>query len=244
METSRIAARNIIHDEIKQKENVLKRNKETIDRLRNSQTNMEFNKIQIEKLSLSISELSKKIENLKQKYIDINSGIYDEDFISNKIESQSKFKNELEKQNKKNKEKEDKKIQNKEILDNEYQMRRFSGPSENFLRKETDRFFKSVESVPQFILENLKNMPSNKGYIWRGVYCYGELPPESKNIIMFEKCRNNIMKIHECINNQINIYEKVGKGPKKFIQKIERNPYIMNETNRIISSMKFFNFNK
>lgn len=240
METARVAARNIINDEIKQKENIIKRNKETIDRLRNSQNNIQFNKTQIEKLSLMETELFKKIENLKQKYIDINSGMYDEDFIANKNSSQSKFKNELEKQDKKNKEKEDKKIQNKEILDNEYQMRRFSGPSEYSLKKETDRFFKSIESVPQFILENLKNMPSNKGYIWRGVYCYGELPSESKNVIMFEKCRNNIMRIHECINNQINIYEKVGKGPKKFIEIIERNTDIMNETNRLVSSMKFF----
>ena len=88
-------------------------------------------------------------------------------------------------------------------------------------------------------------MPSNKGYIWRGVYYYGELPSESKNGIMFEKCKNNIMKIHECINDEINIYEKVGKGPKKFIETIKRNTNIMKETNRIVSSMKFFlNFNK
>jgi hypothetical protein len=241
METLRIAARNIVHDEIKQTELIVKRNKDTIDRLRNSQTNMEFNKKQVEKLSLTQTELYKKLENLKQKYIDINSGVYDKDFITNKTENESKLKKEVEKQNKKNKEKEEKKIQNKEILDNEYQMRRFSGPSEYSLKKETDKFFKSIETVPSFILENLKNMPSNKGYIWRGVYYYGKLPSESKNVIMFEKCRNNIMKIHECINNRIYIYEKVGKGPKKLIETIERNSYIMNETNRIISSFGFFN---
>ena len=239
METERIAARNVITNDIKQSENIISRNKETIDRLRISQSNLEYNKKQIEKLSTTQKDIEQKIENLKQKYIDIGLGTYDKDFLNNKKDNESKFKKDEEKQNKKNEEKELKKIKNKEILDNEYQMRRFEGPSEYHIKKETDRFFKAFDSIPPFILDNLKNMPSNKGYIWRGVYCYGELPSESKNTIMFEKCRNGLMKIHECINDKIYVYEKVGKGPKKLVQTIQRNHYIMKETARVLSYIGF-----
>ena len=239
METSRITARNNITNEIKQSENIIKRNKDTIDRLRISQTNLEFNKNQIEKLFSTQKELENKIEILKQKYIDIGTGIYDKDFIDNKKESKNLLKKDEEKQIKKNEEKELKKIHNKEILDNEYQMRRHEAPSDYHIKKETDRFFKAIDTIPQFILDNLSNMPSNKGYIWRGVYCYGELPSESKNTIMFEKCKNGLMKIHECINDKIYIYEKVGKGPKKLVQTINRNPFIMKETARLLTSLGF-----
>ena len=115
-------------------------------------------------------------------------------------------------------------------------MRRYEGPSDYALKKETDRYLKIINTIDPFILANLKKMPSNKGYIWRGIYCYGELPPESKNIIMFDKCKNGVMKIRECINDKIYIYEKIGKGPKKLIETIQRNHSIMKETANILAS--------
>jgi len=238
MENFRISTRNNINSEIKQTENIIKRNKDTIDRLRNSQTNFEFNKKQIEKLSLSQTDYESKLEILKKKYIDVGLGLYDKEFVNNRLEGQSKLKKANEKQTKKNEESEQKKIQDKEILDNEYQLRRYDGPSENHLKKETDRFFKLVDSIPNFILDNLKNMPANKGYIWRGVNCYGELPVDGKNTIMFEKCKNGIMKIYEYINDKIYVYEKSGKGPKKLIETINRNPYVLSEIDRILSNIE------
>lgn len=239
MEAYRIAARNSVNNEIKQAENIIKRNKETIDRLKHIQTNIEFNRNQIEKLSILEKEYEEKLKTLKQKYIDIGTGLYDNEFLKDKEENDVKFKKDKEKQNTKYEKKEHQKVLDKEILDNEYKMRRNEGPSDFHVKKEIDRFFKSVNSIPNFILDNLKNMPSNKGYIWRGVHCYGELPPESKNVIMFEKCKNGLMKIHECFEDKILIYEKVNKGPKILVKTIKRNPHILEETKRTISSLGF-----
>jgi hypothetical protein len=239
MDAFRITARNNINNDIKQAENVIKRNKETIERLKGVQTNIEFNRNQIEKLSVLEKEYQEKLKTLKQKYIDIGVGLYDEEFLKDKEESELKFKKDKEKLDVKYEKKETQKILNKEILDNEYKMRRHEGPSDFHIKKETDRFFKSVNTIPNFILDNLKNMPSNKGYIWRGVHCYGELPPESKNVIMFEKCKNGLMKIHECFSDKILIYEKVGKGPKILLKTIMRDPLILEETKRVISSLGF-----
>ena len=51
------------------------------------------------------------------------------------------------------------------------------------------KYFCNVcNSIPDYILTKLKQMPNNKGYIWRGVYCYGHKKPEKdKPIVMFEK---------------------------------------------------------
>ena len=64
MESSRISIRNIVTNDIKQTEIFIKRNNETIDRLRNSQTNVEFNRKQIEKLVIAQKDAEKKLENL------------------------------------------------------------------------------------------------------------------------------------------------------------------------------------
>ena len=239
MEYLKISTRNTINNDIKQTEIIIKRNKETIERLSISLINIEFNKKQVEKLINLQKDYENKIENLKQKYIDINTGIYDKDFLNEKNEGELTFKKNIEKQNKKNEEKTLKKKHNKEILDNEYQMRRFSGPTDYHIKKETDKFFKFSSTIPPYILENLRNMPSNKGYICKGIFCYGELPPESKNIIMFEKCRDGLMKINEYIDDKIYIYEKIGKGPKRLVETIQRNILIMKETTRIASSFSF-----
>ena len=229
METFRISTRNNINAEIKQAETVIKRNKDTIDRLRNSQTDIQFNKKQIEKLTVTLKEYEDKVELLKKKYVDVGLGLHDNEFL----------KKDTEKQTKKNEEKEQKKINDKEFLDNEYKLRRYEGPSESHLKKEADRFNKIIDSIPSFILDNLKNMPSNKGYIWRGVHCYGELPPESKNIIIFEKCKNGSMKIYENINDNVYIYEKIGKGPKKLLETVSRTSFTAKEIERVISSLGF-----
>ena len=71
-------------------------------------------------------------------------------------------------------------------------------------------------------------MPHNKGYIWKGIQCFGELPPENDTIVLFEKLRGNVMKIHEISKKQYVIHEKQGKGQKKLISNTKRNPILSN----------------
>lgn len=39
-------------------------------------------------------------------------------------------------------------------------------------------FLKINDTVPDYMLKKLKNMPANKGYIWRSVFCFGEQKAE------------------------------------------------------------------
>ena len=61
--------------------------------------------------------------------------------------------------------------------------------SRNYKQNERDinyelrYFYKVTDSIPDYIEKNLSEMPNNKGYIWRGMFIYGHLPPENNNII-------------------------------------------------------------
>ena len=61
-------------------------------------------------------------------------------------------------------------------------------------------------------------MPNNKGYIYNGLYCYGDLPPEpNMNLVLFEKNKNNILYIHEWSETEYKIFKKIGKNKKTFV---------------------------
>ena len=62
----------------------------------------------------------------------------------------------------------------------------------------TFKHFQNLNSsIPDYILEKLLYMPNNKGYIWKGIFCYGEAPSDSVyKQLMFEKQKNYTI-IHE-----------------------------------------------
>jgi hypothetical protein len=52
-------------------------------------------------------------------------------------------------------------------------------------------------SIPEYIIEKLYYMPNNRGYIWKGICCFGEKPADNTSkIVIFEKQRN-LSIIHE-----------------------------------------------
>ena len=81
------------------------------------------------------------------------------------------------------------------------------------------KFFNSInDSVPEYILTNLKSMPNNKGYIWRKCWLLGSLKSEKNQpLILFEKTRN-IMYIHEYKPNEYKLFAKEGRNQKYLVK--------------------------
>lgn len=227
MEQIRINEKNNIRLKIKETNSQINKNTETIKRLRNIQDNVEFYKKQIDKLNTKIKEDESNLIELEKKLEDVTNGLYDLTLNENISKNNVIAQNKQDISDKKNKIKNEQKREDKKNLDLEYQtFRRYDGISSYGLQKETDRFFFNCDSIPDYIKENLKTMPNNKGYIWKGIQCFGELPPENDTIILFEKLKGNIMKIHEISRKQYLIYEKQGKGQKKLISNEKRNPIL------------------
>lgn len=76
--------------------------------------------------------------------------------------------------------------------------------------------------LPRYIQRNLRNMPSNKGYVYRGNDFYGQQPPEQvKFSVLFEQIGPDVLRIHEIYSTKRIIYEKHGKNRRKQIQTIQ-----------------------
>jgi len=59
------------------------------------------------------------------------------------------------------------------------------------------KFCKAVDSVPDYMKENLKKMPNNKGYLWRGITVLGKMKPvKDEPLMLFEK-RYGVLTIHK-----------------------------------------------
>jgi len=86
-------------------------------------------------------------------------------------------------------------------------------------------YCKANETLPDYMRENLADMPNNKGYIWRDCWFMGEKPlEEGQPSIMFEKKKGGIMHIHEIDQYSHKIYEKNGKEKKRLISSMVRKP--------------------
>ena len=97
---------------------------------------------------------------------------------------------------------------------------------ENRKNKDYDYFYKNFckinETFPTYMTDKLKEMPNNRGYIWRNCYFYGEKPREKgQPDVLFEK-KGQCLFIHEYYKNEHRLYEKIGTGRKNLISTTER----------------------
>jgi hypothetical protein len=70
------------------------------------------------------------------------------------------------------------------------------------------KYLRAVDTLPDYMKDNLKTMPNNKGYRWRGVGFYGQQKPiKDEPLILFEK-RRGVLKICKYFNDRHEIYEK------------------------------------
>lgn len=89
---------------------------------------------------------------------------------------------------------------------------------QNAIKREWNWLLKMDNFMPQYMNENLKNMPNNKGYIWKGIHYYGHLPPQEplNTTTLFEK-QNQKLFIHEYSRQYYRIYEKSDKNKPKIL---------------------------
>lgn len=199
---------------------------EGIDDELKQEMNLEIKNDKIAKIKNQCAKIDNCIKNNKLKIVNHNAKLNSskklleeykngdkDDFIYQKIKEQ-KIKFEQDKQNhiqKKQRRKQEKK-QKKENYNKKIQEFRKIGRAERYKKKDimrSQRYFESVyTTLPNFMSKKLKNMPCNKGYIWRGVWFFGLKKEESKDTLMFEKKGKDKLYIHHYRNNMYTLKEK------------------------------------
>jgi hypothetical protein len=225
MEEKRRFQKNKIINEIKSTEILLERSDDTIKRIKHSNMGSEYIKNQIIRLKDVIEEKTIHLETLKKELLNVELGKKDDEINNQYIVQQSKnqkISNEKISENiNKKKEIEEKKEVSKEYLKN------IISDSKDYRQYQRDvshfyKYFNKVrDQLPDYMIKNLSEMPNNKGYIWRGVHLYGDLPSQPGPNVMFEK-QKNILVIHEYTPTDYKRFEKNGKDKKILVHSEKR----------------------
>ena len=175
------------------------RNENTIKRLAHTtMVDQNFQTKRIKELKEQNIQKETRLDNIKTEILDTQRGEHDSVFISDMDISRER-QNEL---NVKQNEKKLKKIPSKVVYYNQpHEISNFS------IQKEYAFYIRSVESIPEYMLNNLERMANNRGYVWKGTYLFGKLREEpNRPLTIFNK---NL--IHEYTPTEFNIYSKEGR---------------------------------
>lgn len=226
MDVKRRIKNNKIINDIKDAELSLQRSKDTIKRLKNSQMGELYVNAQISKLQESIIGKEKILEELTKTQLDLISGDLDDDIEREYKETEEIIKTQnietAKKKMQKKEETEENKNMSKQYWESTISDSRSHKQKEKDIKYGYSYFRKICDALPPYISKNLSEMPNNKGYIWRGVYFYGELEDEKGPCVMFEKQKGGLLIIHEYTNSDYKRYEKDGKNKKQLVYKETR----------------------
>ena len=170
----------------------------------------------VEKLATIQEQLSQPLDTTNEEFL-----VYvQEQLVIKERQVQNSKKKKEEVQLKKQKEKD----VMKSFYASESQFRRSQRTSQRDMNFFYEKMMKIDMEMPQYMKDTLDKMPSNKGYIYRGVWYFGHVPVsprEEKYLTMFERIKG-IQYIHEYIHEfpvkTYNLYEKLSKtSPKKLI---------------------------
>lgn len=226
MDIRRRLKANSIKLEINECEKFIERSKETIGRLKHANLGIEFIKKQIDKLKTSISEKEERLSVLNSQIVIVYKGGLDNE-INMEYSKNENRKKKLDhdrkmiiKENKK--EKQENKEKYKKYWDGIINAARSERRNEKDMRYYQSYFERTCDNLPEYMKRNLADMPNNKGYIWKGVYFYGDLPKEPGPCVLFEKRKGGLLIIHEYTDKEYKMFEKNGKERKILLEKCDR----------------------
>lgn len=217
----RLSEKNSINSRLIELRSFLKNKKRTI--MRFTQNNINLTKIP--QLKKEIEELENDIKNLEERFASVNIGNLDTELLENakKNIKEVQEKNALKKKKKEiiEKDKEDRKKKSMEYYNKTMKIKReqrYEDKNKNYYQK---HFFKVVDSIPEYLIKKLNNMPNNKGYIFRDVYLYGKLPCDNTNTTTLFETKNKVKYIHEWNRNKqmYTLYENVYRGKNIVIER-------------------------
>lgn len=226
MSTDRIRIKNELTNRIKEIEVIIRRIDESLHNLTRSNLGRDFIEKSKQKNLQKKEDLENELVDIENKLHNLNLGVMDTEMI-NDIENNKKFSDDLRLKESNHKKTREEAIKNKEKINKEsWQEQREEYNSQKASEREIEReyyhFLNAIDSLPEYIIKNLKEMPNNKGYIFKGVTHLGRLPAEpNQPEILFEKQRDGSLFITEHFPDRTKVSRK-DKDGKKVVIKDER----------------------
>jgi len=206
-----ISFKNRINVNIKTQEAVKNRAAATIRRFRTTEGVTVANKVAMERAEKQLQDAEEKINNYNDSLRRIACGDLSE------LHEVLQKREELTRENREHEhelayKKAKATVAGKKRKDATYKKLRKERRSHNWDKKKHGIFYRkylrAVETLPDYMKDNLKTMPNNKGYRWRGVGFYGlQKPIKDEPLILFEK-RRGVLKICKYYKDRAEIYEK------------------------------------
>lgn len=194
MEKLRRNELNKLNTSIKILQKSQERDEETIGRYRGMKSS-EFYLGKISELKNKIQERVDEIEDIQNRIMNVSTGLLDDELTKQVETSTSKFKQ----KNSISRVKKDNIKKNKQD-NNEKLMKYYKSNKKQYVNynREYNYYVKKCNSIPKHLMKNLKNMPNNKGYIFKNVYFYGYKKPigNVNKDRMYER-RDGQLYIHE-----------------------------------------------
>ena len=232
--TIRRSEYNRVNDKIRTLKKCMEMDEASIRRL-NGQQETSYSRSQITKMSESNAQRQLEIKALEERLEDIKAGTLDHELEQemHRGSLEAREKTRITRQ-KKLDAIADKKVRS-EISKAYYQAQRKADRQVKYdlrsQKRSYQHFVKACSSIPDYMLRNLAEMPNNKGYFWKSVACYGELPPErGEPIVLFDRKRGGIMVIHEWTPQYYRVYHKKDKKPKSLISCTRRKSIVISDS--------------
>lgn len=242
MEVLQKAEKSRLENEIRSIKSYITIDSNTIERLKQQTTDLDFNKKQIRKLLSKNEERDIQLRSLEKRLIQLERGMLDDELeeLHEKVKAEilRKEDNARKKKVQIDKDNQEKKDKSKEYYNLLKQHKREERTSQYIMDAEYHKYMRALDSVPAYIKQKLKKMPYNRGFIWKGIHLYGEQDPEvGKPVVLTEKRRNNLCIIHEWTNKKHFIWHKFGNS-RKVLHSVEEWKRIPTNFNSLIDFVK------
>ena len=228
MEAKRRTYQNMLNEKIKGNERMIEMLLRSIESIRNTMSadkDKEYFENRITKTENSIAKYRTEIEELTSRvngvmsgscYTEINKLYQDtKDEMTEKEEKAAKREAIAAEKEEKNR------IRGKAYEEREKrEMRREYGIRRD-IEREYNRFLDISENLPDYISKNLKSMPNNKGYKFRGITFYGALPAEHGATVVFEKKPDGMIITEYYSNQEVTYFKPRDGGQKELVRKVK-----------------------
>jgi len=215
MEEKRKNFQSKLSDDIKYNERMIVTLKKSIESIQASLSggkDMTFYENRITQTEAAIENYKKKNEDMRAKLALVMSGGCDIEILANQkaVENElKKKKEEVSKKEEVEKKRDEKRKGESKVFDTlERAESRRDYHSKKDIDRAYERYLNIIETAPDYILNNIKTMPNNKGYRFKNVIFYGELPAEKNAPIVIFDRKPNGMLIIETYSDQEVVYFK------------------------------------